>query len=41
VGKADVNAERGQYGNTLQTASSEGHEAIMELPLEKGVVKGI
>ena len=32
--KADVNAKGGPYGNALQAASSEGHEAIIKLLLE-------
>jgi hypothetical protein len=28
-GGADVNAEGGYYGNTLQAASAEGHETVV------------
>ncbi|KAG6914576.1 hypothetical protein DXG01_016470, partial [Tephrocybe rancida] len=34
--QADVNVQRGYYGNALQAASSGGHEAIVKLLLEKG-----
>ena len=34
---ADVNAQGGKYGNALQAASCEGHEAIVSMLLEKGV----
>ncbi|KAH9203372.1 ankyrin repeat-containing domain protein [Leptodontidium sp. 2 PMI_412] len=33
---ADANAQGGRYGNALQAASLEGHEAIVALLLEKG-----
>ena len=33
---ADVNAQRGIYGNALQAASSRGHEMVVQLLLEKG-----
>lgn len=33
---ANVNAQGGDYGNTLQAASCEGHENIVELLLSKG-----
>ena len=33
---ADVNAEGGYYGNALQAASYNGHEAIAKLLIEKG-----
>ena len=33
---ADVNAQGGEYGNALQTASSRGHEAVVKLLLENG-----
>ena len=33
---ADVNAQRGYYGNALQAASGEGREAVVQLLLEKG-----
>jgi ankyrin repeat protein len=33
---ADVNARGGTYGNALQAASSNGHEAIVHLLLEQG-----
>jgi ankyrin repeat protein len=28
---ADVNAQGGEYGNALQAASLEGHEAVVKL----------
>ncbi|PVH91836.1 hypothetical protein DM02DRAFT_545010, partial [Periconia macrospinosa] len=33
---ADVNAQGGPYGNTLQAASERGHEEIVKLLLDKG-----
>jgi len=33
---SDVNAQGGYYGNALQAASAEGHEAVARLLLEKG-----
>jgi ankyrin repeat protein len=33
---ADVNAQRGPYGNALYAASSKGHEKIVKLLLENG-----
>jgi ankyrin repeat protein len=33
---ADVNAQGGGYGNALQAAAAEGHEAIVTQLLEKG-----
>ena len=33
---ADANAQGGYYGNSLQTASYGGHEAIEKLLIEKG-----
>jgi ankyrin repeat protein len=33
---ADVNAQDGEYGNALQTASLEGHDKIVEVLLAKG-----
>ncbi|KAF2268003.1 ankyrin, partial [Lojkania enalia] len=35
-GGADVNAQGGRYGNALQAASSEGHEQIVRLLVDKG-----
>ena len=32
----DVHVQEGKYGNALQAVSSEGHNAIMKLLLEKG-----
>lgn len=34
--KADVNAQGGYYGNALQAASRNGHEAVVRLLLDKG-----
>ena len=34
--RADVNAKGGYYGNALQAASKQGHEAIAKLLIEKG-----
>jgi ankyrin repeat protein len=34
--RAEVNAQRGYYGNALQAASLNGHEGIMKMLLEKG-----
>jgi hypothetical protein len=34
--RADVNAQGGVYGNALQAASYEGHEAIAKLLIDKG-----
>jgi ankyrin repeat protein len=33
---ADVNAQRGDFGNALQTAANKGNEGILRLLLEKG-----
>jgi ankyrin repeat protein len=33
---ADVNAQGGRYGSALQAASSEGHDKIVQLLLDKG-----
>ena len=33
---AEVNAQGGHYGNALQAASYDGHEAVVKLLLEKG-----
>ena len=34
-GNADVNAHGGEYGSTLQAVSAHGHEAVIQLLLEK------
>jgi ankyrin repeat protein len=34
--RAEVNAQEGNYGNALQAASSNGHEEIVKVLLEKG-----
>ena len=36
-GGADVNAQRGPYGNALQAASSRGHDEVVQMLLDKGV----
>ena len=40
-GDADVNAQGGQYGNSLKAASSRGHEQIVRLLVEKGALRNI
>lgn len=32
----EVNAQGGNYGNALQAASSEGHDKIVQMLLDKG-----
>lgn len=32
---ADVNAQRGRFGNALQAASQRGHEKVVQLLMEK------
>jgi ankyrin repeat protein len=36
---ADVNAQGGVYGNALYAASIRGHEAVVQLLRDKGVVR--
>src|SRR5215472_6029359 len=36
VGKVDINARCGLYGNALHAASSNGHERIVDLLLQHG-----
>jgi hypothetical protein len=35
---ADVNAQGGHYGNALQAASDGGHDSVVTLLLEKGLM---
>jgi len=35
---ADVNAQGGSFGNALQAASENGHEAVVRLLLDEGAV---
>jgi hypothetical protein len=37
---AEVNAQGGRYGNTLQAASGGGHEKVVQILLEKGAADG-